>query len=78
MKISSKPVLSVIAFSSVIGLQAFVIYQQNQANQFLEAKVSQLQNQVNNLDSTNAKLLSKVEIIKNDLEIKSRKLLSMN
>ncbi|GGO70793.1 hypothetical protein [Bowmanella pacifica] len=78
MKISSKLVLSVIAFSTIIGLQAFVVYQQNQANQSLQAKVNELQNQVNSLDSTNAKLLSKVEKIENDLESKPRQLLSMN
>lgn len=78
MKISSKSVLSVIAFSTIIGLQAFVVYQQNQANQSLQAKVNELQNQVNSLDSTNAKLLSKVKKIENDLESKPRQLLSMN
>ncbi len=78
MKVSSKSVLSAIAFSTVIGLQAFVIYQQNQANQSLEAKVSQLQDQFNKVDSTNAKLLSKIEKIESDLEVKPRQLLSMN
>lgn len=78
MKISSKSVLSVIAFSTVIGLQAFIIYQQNQANRSLEAKINQLQDQVNSVDSHNAKLLSKVEKIESDLESKPRQLLSMN
>lgn len=78
MKISSRSVLFAIAFSTIVGLQAFVIHQQSQTNHSLEAKVSQLQDQINSVSSTNSKLLANVENIESDLETKPRQLLSMN
>lgn len=78
MKISSKVVLSALAFSVVIGLQSFNLYQQNQTNISLQMKVDKLEQQLDSASKANTTLLSKVERIENKLEHKPRQLLSMN
>lgn len=78
MKISAKTGFAALAFSTMVGLQAFVIHQQSESNQALQSKVESLQNQVNSVNATNTKLLSKIEKIESDLELKPRQLLSMN
>ena len=77
MKVSAKSVLIACATFTIIGLQAFVINQQNQANKALESKVSKLQSQINDTSTRNASLISKIEEIENSLQTKPRQLLSM-
>ena len=78
MKSRTKIALSTIAFTTVISLQSFILYQQNQANNTLQVKVDRLQSQVEQTSKANQDLLSKIERLENNLELKPRSLLSMN
>ena len=78
MKNHTKVIFSTFAFAAVLGLQSFILYQQNLMNQALQAKVDQLQTQLNETSQANTKLLSKIEEIESNLELKPRHLLSMN
>ena len=78
MKNQSKVIFTSFAFAAVLGLQSYILYQQNQMNQALQAKVDQLQTQLNETSQANTKLLSKIEEIESNLELKPRHLLSMN
>ena len=78
MKSRTKAVLSTIAFATVISLQSYILYQQNQANQTVQVKVNKLQNQIDQTFKANQELLSKIEKLESSLEHKPRSLLSMN
>jgi len=78
MKNRTKAVLSTIAFATVISLQSYILYQQNQANQTVQVKVDKLQNQIDQTFKANQELLSKIEKLESNLELKPRSLLSMN
>ncbi|GFD94751.1 hypothetical protein KUL156_37010 [Alteromonas sp. KUL156] len=78
MKSRTKIVLSTIAFTTVISLQSFILYQQNQANNTLKVKVDRLQTQIEQTRKANQDLLSKIERLENNSELKPRSLLSMN
>ena len=78
MKSRTKIALSTIAFATVISLQSFILYQQNQANSSLQVKVDRLQSQIERTSIANQDLLSKIERLENNLELKPRNLLSMN
>ena len=78
MKSRTKIALSTIAFATVISLQSFILYQQNQANSSLQVKVDRLQSQIERTSLANQELLSKIERLENNLELKPRNLLSMN
>ena len=78
MKSRTKIALSIIAFTTVISLQSFIIYQQNRANNTLQFKVDKLQSQIDQTSKANQGLLSKIERLENNLELKPRSLLSMN
>lgn len=78
MKSRTKIVLSAVAFTSVISLQSFILYQQNQANSTLHGKVDKLQSQIEQTSKANQDLLSKIESLESNLELKPRSLLSMN
>lgn len=78
MKSRTKIVLSAVAFTSVISLQSFILYQQNQANSTLHGKVDRLQSQIEQTSKANQDLLLKIESLESNLELKPRSLLSMN
>lgn len=78
MKSRTKIALSTIAFATVVSLQSFILYQQNQANSTLQVKVDRLQSQIERTSKANQDLLSKIERLENNLELKPRSLLSMN
>ncbi|VEL95599.1 hypothetical protein ALT761_00554 [Alteromonas sp. 76-1] len=78
MKSRTKVALSTIAFATVISLQSYILYQQNQANQTVQVKVDKLQNQIDQTSKANQELLSKIERLESNLELKPRSLLSMN
>lgn len=78
MKSRTKIVLSAVAFTSVISLQSFILYQQNQANSTLHGKVDKLQSQIEQTSKANQDLLLKIESLESNLELKPRNLLSMN
>ena len=78
MKSRTKAVLSTITFATVISLQSYILYQQNQANQTVQVKVDKLQNQIDQTFKANQELLSKIEKLESSLEHKPRSLLSMN
>lgn len=78
MKSRTKIVLSTVAFTSVISLQSFILYQQNQANSTLHGKVDKLQSQIEQTSKANQDLLLKIESLESNLELKPRSLLSMN
>ncbi|CAB9494209.1 hypothetical protein [Alteromonas macleodii] len=78
MKSRTKIVLSAVAFTSVISLQSFILYQQNQANSTLHGKVDKLQSQIEQTSKANQDLLLKIESLESNLELKPRSLLSMN
>ncbi len=78
MKSRTKIVLSTIAFTTVISLQSFILYQQNQANNTLKVKVDRLQTQIEQTSKANQDLFSKIERLENNSELKPRSLLSMN
>lgn len=78
MKSRTKIVLSAVAFTSVISLQSFILYQQNQANSTLHGKVDRLQSQIEQTSKANQDLLLKIESLESNLELKPRNLLSMN
>ena len=78
MKSRTKVVLSTIAFATVVSLQSYILYQQNQANQTVQVKVNKLQNQIDQTFKANQELLSKIEKLESNLEHKPRSLLSMN
>ncbi|WP_150140846.1 hypothetical protein [Candidatus Enterovibrio escicola] len=78
MKSRTKAVLSTIAFATVVSLQSYILYQQNQANQTVQVKVNKLQNQIDQTFKANQELLSKIEKLESNLEHKPRSLLSMN
>ena len=78
MKSRTKVALSTIAFATVISLQSYILYQQNQANQTVLVKVDKLQNQIDQTSKANQELLSKIERLESNLELKPRSLLSMN
>ena len=78
MKSRTKVALSTIAFATVISLQSYILYQQNQANQTVQVKVNKLQNQIDQTFKANQELLSKIEKLESNLEHKPRSLLSMN
>ncbi|MHC6646493.1 hypothetical protein ACYTPF_08020 [Alteromonas sp. HB246098] len=78
MKRRTKIVLSAVAFTSVISLQSFILYQQNQANSTLHGKVDKLQSQIEQTSKANQDLLLKIESLESNLELKPRSLLSMN
>jgi cell division protein FtsL len=78
MKSRTKAVLSTIAFATVISLQSYILYQQNQANQTVQVKVDKLQNQIDQTFKANQELLSKIEKLESNLEHKPRSLFSMN
>ncbi|WP_232368910.1 hypothetical protein [Alteromonas sp. BL110] len=78
MKSRTKIVLSAVAFTSVISLQSFILYQQNQANSSLHVKVDRLQSQIEQTSKANQDLLLKIENLESNLELKPRSLLSMN
>ena len=77
MKYNKKVILSTIAFATVIGLQSFILHQQNQSNQIVQVEVAKLQSQV---DQTSKPIKSffKVEKLESNLELRPRSLLSMN
>ena len=78
MKSRTKIALSIIAFTTVISLQSYILYQQNQANKTVQVKVNKLQNQIDQTSKANQELLSKIERLESNLELKPRSLLSMN
>ena len=78
MKSRTKIALSTFAFTTVISLQSFILYQQNQANKTVQVKVNKLQNQIDQTSKANQELLSKIERLESNLELKPRSLLSMN
>ncbi len=78
MKSRTKIALSIIAFTTVISLQSFILYQQNRANNILQFKVDKLQSQIDQTSKANQGLLSKIERLESNLELKPRSLLSMN
>ena len=78
MKNRTKIALSTIAFTTVISLQSFILYQQNQANNTFQVEVGRLQSQIEQTSKANQDLLSKMERLENNLELKPRSLLSMN
>ena len=78
MKSRTKIALSIIAFTTVISLQSFILYQQNRANNILQFKVDKLQSQIDQTSEVNQGLLSKIERLESNLELKPRSLLSMN
>nr|WP_283626937.1 hypothetical protein [Alteromonas macleodii] len=78
MKSRTKIALSIIAFTTVISLQSFILYQQNRANNTLQFKVDKLQSQIDQTSKANQGLLSKIERLESNLELKPRSLLSMN
>ncbi|WP_334022098.1 hypothetical protein [Alteromonas sp. S015] len=78
MKSRTKIALSTIAFTAVISLQSFILYQQNQANITLQIKVDKLQSQIEQTSKAKQELLSKIERLESNLELKPRSLLSMN
>ncbi|GMM73850.1 hypothetical protein MTsDn5_38050 [Alteromonas gracilis] len=78
MKSRTKVALSTIAFATVISLQSYILYQQNQANKTVQVKVNKLQNQIDQTSKANQELLSKIERLESNLELKPRSLLSMN
>ncbi|WP_334022388.1 hypothetical protein [Alteromonas sp. S015] len=78
MKSRTKVALSTIAFATVISLQSYILYQQNQANQTVQVKVDKLQNQIDQTSKANQEFLSKIERLESNLELKPRSLLSMN
>lgn len=81
MKYNKKVILSTIAFATVIGLQSFILHQQNQSNQIVQVEVAKLQSQVDQTSKTNQELLQKVEKLEkleSNLELRPRSLLSMN
>ena len=78
MKSRTKVALSTIAFATVISLQSYILYQQNQANKTVQVKVNKLQNQIDQTSKANQELLSKIERLESNLELKLRSLLSMN
>ena len=78
MKSRTKIALSTIAFTTVISLQTFILYQQNQANNTFQVEVDRLQSQIEQTSKANQDLLSKMERLENNLELKPRSLLSMN
>tara|TARA_Y100000296_G_scaffold69990_1_gene84272 strand:+ start:1229 stop:1465 length:237 start_codon:yes stop_codon:yes gene_type:complete len=78
MKSRTRAVLSTIAFATVISLQSYILYQQNQANQTVQVKVDKLQNQIDQTFKANQELLSKIEKLESNLEHKPRSLFSMN
>ena len=78
MKNRTKIALSTIAFTTVISLQSFILYQQNQANNTFQVEVDRLQSQIEQTSKANQDLLSKIERLENNLELKPRSLLSMN
>ena len=78
MKFNKKVILSTIAFATVIGLQSFILYQQNQSNQIVQVEVAKLQSQVDQTSKTNQELLQKIEKLESNLELRPRSLLSMN
>ncbi|WP_334016201.1 hypothetical protein [Alteromonas sp. S167] len=78
MKSRTKIALSTIAFTTVISLQTFILYQQNQANNTFQVEVDRLQSQIEQTSKANQDLLSKIERLENNLELKPRSLLSMN
>ena len=78
MKSRTKIALSTIAFTTVISLQTFILYQQNQANNTFQVEVGRLQSQIEQTSKANQDLLSKIERLENNLELKPRSLLSMN
>ncbi len=78
MKSHTKVALSTIAFATAISLQSYIMYQQNQAKQTLQVKVDKLQHQIDKTSKANQELLSKIERLESNLELKPRSLLSMN
>lgn len=78
MKYNKKVILSTIALATVIGLQSFILYQQNQSNQIVQIEVAKLQSQVDQTSKTNQELLQKIEKLESNLELRPRSLLSMN
>ena len=78
MKSRTKIALSTIAFTTVISLQTSILYQQNQANNTFQVEVDRLQSQIEQTSKANQDLLSKIERLENNLELKPRSLLSMN
>ncbi|MFZ8200191.1 hypothetical protein [Alteromonas portus] len=78
MKGRTKVALSTIAFATVISLQSFILYQNNIANEVIQAKVDRLESQIKQTSTTNQELLSKIEKLEGNLELKPRSLLSMN
>ena len=78
MKSRTKIALSIIAFTTVISLQSFILYQQNRDNNTLQFKVDKLQSQIDQTSKANQGLLSKIERLESNLELKPRSLLSMN
>ena len=78
MKSRTKIALSIIAFTTVISLQSFILYQQNRANNILQFKVDKLQSQIDQTSKANQDLISKIERLESNLELKPRSLLSMN
>ncbi|MDW5284387.1 hypothetical protein R6Y90_05335 [Alteromonas macleodii] len=78
MKSRTKIALSTFAFTTVISLQSFILYQQNQAYITLQVKVDKLQSQIQQTSKAKQELLSKIERLESNLELKPRSLLSMN
>ena len=78
MKSRTKIALSIIAFTTVISLQSFILYQQNRANNILQFKVDKLQSQIDQTSKANQDHISKIERLESNLELKPRSLLSMN
>ncbi|TKB02169.1 hypothetical protein E5672_13745 [Alteromonas portus] len=78
MKGRTKVALSTIAFATVISLQSFILYQNNIANEVIQAKVDRLESQIKQTSTTNQELLSKIKKLEGNLELKPRSLLSMN
>ena len=78
MKSRTMIALSTFAFTTVISLQSFILYQQNQAYITLQVKVDKLQSQIQQTSKAKQELLSKIERLESNLELKPRSLLSMN
>ncbi|MFY0670457.1 MAG: hypothetical protein JXQ95_20705 [Alteromonas stellipolaris] len=78
MKSRTKIALSTFAFTTVISLQSFILYQQNQAYITLQVEVDKLQSQIQQTSKAKQELLSKIERLESNLELKPRSLLSMN
>ncbi|QJR81255.1 hypothetical protein CA267_010910 [Alteromonas pelagimontana] len=77
MKKLAKNIAASAAFVTVIALQFAVMDKLNDNNEALSLQVNHLQNRVDKVNVSNERLVSKIEKMEEQMNLKPRQLLSM-